>query len=241
MSTSVYFDQFENSPEQALIDELIVESINIYGMDMYYIPRIINNKDDIFNEDTISTFENAYLLEFYIKNVDGFNGQGDLLSKFGLEIRDEMILTVAKTTFLNEVARFEHTARPKEGDLIYFPLNKKLWQIKFIEHESIFYQMGSLQTFDITCQLFEYTNERMRTGIAEIDVVEQVNSLDALIYEIKSQDNFIITDELGFPIIQEEVDVDFIDPIADNDIFETEGQTIIDFSESDPWNEGDKY
>ena len=147
----------------------MVESIRMYGHDIYYLPRTRINDDLIRGEETYSRFDSHYFVEMYIKNVEGFAGQGDFLSKFNLEIRDQVTFTVARRTFSEEVGSYTTFVRPREGDLIYFPLNNKLFEIKFVEHEAIFYQLGALQTFDMTCELFEYNNEILNTGIPLVD------------------------------------------------------------------------
>ena len=155
--------------EQSLIEDLVIESIKIYGIDAWYIPRTLVGKDDILNEDDISTFSDAYMAEMYIKSVDGFEGEGDFLSKFGLEIRDSITMTIARRTYESEIGGYEANTRPLEGDLIYLPLNNKIFEIQHVEHESIFYQMGSLQMYDLRAELFEYSGERFTTGQKFID------------------------------------------------------------------------
>lgn len=155
--------------EQELIEDLVIESIRIYGVDTWYIPRTISAKDDLLNEDSLSRFEEAYMCEMYVKSVDGFEGEGDFLSKFGLQIRDSMTLTVAMRVFNQEVGAHTEEVRPNEGDLIYFPLNNKIFEVMHVEHEAIFYQMGSLQTYDLRCELFEYSGEVFATGQDFID------------------------------------------------------------------------
>lgn len=142
MATSVYFNNFEASMEQYLIEDLVIKSIKIHGHDIYYITRTAGALDDVLNEDDLSEYKRADFIDMYIKNFDGFEGEGDFLSKFGLEIRDEMTLTIARRTFELDVAQYTQNDRPLEGDLIYFPLNKKMFEIKFVEHEPVFYQMA---------------------------------------------------------------------------------------------------
>jgi len=155
--------------EQHLIEDLVVESIKIYGIDTWFMPRTINAKDDILNEDDLSSFDDAYQVEMYVKNVDSFEGEGDFLSKFGLQIRDSITLTIAQRTYNQEVGLNSTINRPREGDLIYLPLNNKFFVVQHVEHEAIFYQMGSLQTYDLRCDLFEYSGERFTTGQEELD------------------------------------------------------------------------
>ena len=192
MVTNLFFNNFNFTSEQNLIDDLIIEAIKIYGIECYYLPRTLIKEDNLFGEDTLSKFERAFPLEMYIKNVEGFEGEGDFLSKFNIEIRDEMTLTVSRRRFGEEIHPSETTpanedqgiGRPSEGDLIWFPLNGKIFEVKFVEHEAIFYQLGSLQTYDLRCELFEYSSERIDTGIPQIDIIEDNLSVDALLFQI---------------------------------------------------------
>jgi hypothetical protein len=216
MASNFYFNNFINSGEQSLIEDLVIESIRVYGLDLWYIPRTLQSVDSILNEDAVSTFDNAYMVEMYVKSVDGFGGDGDFLSKFGLQIRDSVVLTVARRTFYQEVANYSEEIRPNEGDLIYFPLNKKIFEIKFVEHEAIFYQLGSLQTFDLRCELFEFSDERFNTGNPDIDNL------------FKKYDK---TSDLAI------ANVDISDALAQNSEFQLLANTIIDFTETNPFGE----
>ncbi len=162
--------------EQHLIDNLVVESIKIFGIDTMFLPRTMEvdgsgytTKDDLLNEDDLPIYKEAHEVEMYVKNVDGFEGEGDFLSKFGLQIRDSITLTVAKTAYETEVGVHTEINRPREGDIIYLPLNRKMFVIQHVEHEAIFYQMGSLQTYDLRCELYEYSGERFDTGLSYLD------------------------------------------------------------------------
>ena len=177
MATSVYFNHFESTPEQNLHQDLIIEAIKNYGIDVYYLPRKFVNEDLLYGEDTISEFHQAHLIEMYVKSVDGFEGEGDFVSRFGLEIRDQVVFSVARRRFDN--LDITEQDRPLEGDVIFFPLNKKLYEIRFVEHESMFYQFGKLPIFDLTCELFQYDDQRIDTGVEDIDEIE-----DTLAYSI---------------------------------------------------------
>ena len=177
----------------------------------------------------------------YIKNVEGFAGQGDFLSKFNLEIRDQVTFTVARRTFNNEVGAYTSFIRPREGDLVYFPLNNKLFEIKFVEHEAIFYQLGSLQTFDISCELFEYNNEIFNTGIPLIDDKQRDITFNLTDFAIKLETGLALTDEDGYDLVLESFSLDTQDPISDNTEFQAEGDGILDFTEIDPFSEGGTY
>ena len=175
MATNPHFQHFDATNEQNLVQDLIIESIKIYGHDVYYMPRTLVNEDTLYSEDTISAFNDAYVVEMYIKNVDGFEGEGDFMSRFGLEIRDQITFSVAQRTFKNLLLDSTYD-RPKEGDIIYFPLTKKVFEIRFVEHESVFYQTGALQTYDLVCELFQYEDQAIDTGIEDIDKIEREES-----------------------------------------------------------------
>ena len=173
MPRNVYFSQ-GTTPEKRLYEDITIEALKIYGHDVYYIPRTIVNTNAIFNEDALSKFGEAFQIEMYVENTDGFEGDGDLLSKFGVEVRDSMTLVLATRRWEQLVGRFQASpeSRPQEGDLIYFPLVKGLFQITFVEDETPFYQIANLPTFKLSCELFEYGNEALDTGIAEVDAFE---------------------------------------------------------------------
>lgn len=239
MPTSAFFNNFTNSMEQNLIENLIVESIKIFGHDVYYLPRSLINKDEIYGEDSISEYKDSYFVEVYIKNVSGFSGEGDFLSKFNIQLRDQVTFTIANKTFYDEIGSQQSIIRPREGDLIYVPLNKAIYVIQFVEHEAIFYQMGSLQTFDLQCELWEYSNEKLNTGIAEVDSREIIYSFDLSSYRMLTQDSFVITDEDGFDLVQEQFNYinQVGDSLEDNSEIQTEADSILDFSELDPFSE----
>jgi hypothetical protein len=240
MTTNFYFNNFENSQEQLLIEDLVLESIRIYGHDMYYCPRTVVAKDDIYGEDTISEYNSAYFIDIYIKNVDSYEGDSTFLSKFNLEIRDQMTLTVSFRNFMNEVGKLEMIDRPQEGDLIYIPMLDRLFIIKYVSKNAVFYQMGAVQMYDLVCEMFEYSSEKLNTGIAAIDSIEIALSLDASEYALLTTDGFIITDQDGYQIVQGGYDFEeqARDPYEDNTEFELEGESILDWTQVDPFSEG---
>jgi hypothetical protein len=171
MAINPYFKKY--SGDASVIEELTIETIKAMGHDFIYIPRTLINVDEIFGEDTISKFDDGYELEMYIQNTDGFEGEGDILTKFGLEIRDRMTLVLSKSRFEEVVGIHEgEITKPREGDLVYFPLSKTLFEINFVEHENPFYQLGKLYTYVLTCEVFTYSQEDINTGISDIDNVE---------------------------------------------------------------------
>lgn len=208
---------------------------------MYYVPRTLNNKDKIYGEDDVSTYNSATLVEFYIKNVEGFGGDGSFMSKFGLEIRDQVTFVIAKRVFEEEVDQNSTLIRPREGDLIYFPLNKKLFQIKYVDNKPIYYPMGALQTYELTCELFEYSGEQFNTGIPDIDDIQDKLSLNIFDYGLLTEDNFVLATEDDDLLVLETYTVETIDPFADNDSIETEADGFLDFTERDPFSENGTY
>ena len=171
MPRNVYFSQAVRS-EQHLYEDLVIESLGIYGQDVYYIPRTIVNRDTILNEDPASTFDDAYLMEMFIENTEGFDGAGDLYSKFGLDIKDEATFVVSRRRWDDRVGVF-HSAvenpRPTEGDLIFLPMTNNFFEISFVEDEQPFYQLSNIPTYTMKCSLFEYNDEDFETGIIDID------------------------------------------------------------------------
>jgi len=171
MTINPYFKKY--SGDANVVEDLTIETIKAMGHDFVYIPRTLVDVDDLFGEDLISKFDDGYELEMYIQNVDGFEGEGDILTKFGLEIKDRMTLVVSKRRFEKAVATYESKIkRPREGDLIYFPFSKTLFEINFVEHENPFYQLGKLYTYVLNCEVFTYSQEDIDTGISDIDKVE---------------------------------------------------------------------
>ena len=171
---NLYFSAGARS-EQNLYEDLIIESIKIYGQDLYYLPRDLVNVDPVFREDPVSKFNSNYLLEMYVDNIDGFDGEGDLFTKFGVEIRDQVTFTVAKRRWQQTVMRYDNEitgTRPFEGDLVFTPFSKKLFQIMHVEHEQPFYQLNNLPVFKLQCELFEYNDEDIDVSNDDITQLE---------------------------------------------------------------------
>jgi hypothetical protein len=238
MATNFFFNNFQSSQEQLLLENLIIETIKIYGQDMWYMPRKLNNYDKVYGADDQSSYESAYPIEIYIKSVDGFSGDGNFMSKFGLEIRDQVIFSVAQRIFNEEVGSFSSQPRPNEGDLIYFPLNKKCFQVKYVNKFEMFYQLGALQTWEMTCELFEYSNEQMNTGIPEIDILQAKFSTNILDWNLMDESGFnLITEDDEYIVLEHSLPSDII-AAADNDAIEDESDIFVDFTAFDPFSEG---
>ena len=176
MARNFYFSEKVRS-EIDLYEDLVIESLKIYGQDVYYLPRTLVSEDTLLGGDPTSQFASANKIEMYIENIEGFDGEGDLFTRFGVEIRDEVTLVVAKRRFETQVRRMNNTGisldRPAEGDLVFIPLTKKMFEIQHVEHEQPFYQIENLPVFKLRCTLFEYTGEDLDTSIDDIQSIEQ--------------------------------------------------------------------
>jgi len=179
MPRNVYFSQAVRS-EQSLYEDLVIESLKIFGQDVYYIPRSLVERDTILNEDPASSFDDAYLIEAYIENQDGFEGAGDLYQKFGLEIRDEATFIISKRQWERLIGLYNNTLdnvhKPKEGDIIFLPMSNSFFEITFVEHEKPFYQLSNLPVYKLTCSLFEYSEEKFDTNVGAIDNLAAVSA-----------------------------------------------------------------
>jgi hypothetical protein len=174
MARNIYFTDKVKS-EHELYENIVIESLKIYGQDVYYVPRDLVNEDTVFGDDAESSFNSAYKVEMYLDNIEGFEGEGDLFTRFGVEIRDECTFVVSRRRWNQTVSRYDNEItgeRPREGDLVYLPLSNSLFQITHVEHEMPFYQVSNLNVYKLRAQLFEYTGEDLDTGIGAIDKVE---------------------------------------------------------------------
>ena len=166
----------QGSPgEQRLVQDLINEQLKMYGVEVIYIPRKFVRKETILKEISSSKFDDNFAIEAYVNTYDGYTGQGDILSKFGMSLKDEVSLVISRERFEDFIAPFLNTSdielssRPREGDLVYFPLGQRLFEVKFVEHEKPFYQLGKLYVYELKCELFEYEDEVIETNLDEID------------------------------------------------------------------------
>ena len=175
MALNPFFLQGSQS-EQRLVQSLINEQLQIYGVEVTYIPRKFVRKQTIIKEVQSSAFDDNFLLEAYVNTYEGYGGQGDIMTKFGVSLRDELVLTISKERFEDFISPFlsadedyDLATRPREGDVIFFPLGSRLFEVKFVEHEEPFYQLGKNYVYQLKCELFEYEDEVFDTDIEEID------------------------------------------------------------------------
>ena len=202
MPTNVYFDT-GTRPEQTLYEDLMIEQLKIYGQDVFYIPRTLVKEDNLFGEDTLSKFGDAYLIEMYFENVEGYEGEKEIMSKFGLQMNEDVTFVVARRRFEQLVSHDSNLivkTRPNEGDLVYFPKVKKIFEITFVDHDDPFYQVHNVPAFKLKCKTFEYSSEDLDTGITEIDAIETDNSLDQLVYQITMEQSSTTTYNEGLEL-----------------------------------------
>lgn len=288
MATNNYFKNFDSFPQQELLNSLTREVIQMSGIDVLYLVRTSVKIDDILNEDVLSRFESAVEIEMYINTPEGFGGAGDIATKFGLDVQDELNMIVNKERFFKETG----LAAPREGDLIYFPLDRNLFEIRFVEDEKPFYPLGKNTVYELTCEKFVYSQEEFvlpddGSGTKEIfDKYERKNAItmqvtvaagsllykaDETVYQGSSLAGatataqvadfndttgvlnvFHVTGDFGVgqnvigvksnavrSITKIDDQVQSSSEYSDNITFETEGDGVLDFSELDPWSEGD--
>ena len=175
MALNSFFTQ-GTTGEQGLVQDLVDEQIKMFGKNVYYIPRTLVKEDSVFGEDTLSKFEGAFEVEVYLEDAGGFRGDGDIFSKFGVRIQDQITFVISRSRFtaaVDDNATLIVEGRPNEGDLIHLPMANKTFEIQFVEHEQPFYQFGKNYVWGLRCELFEYSDEDIDTGVAAVDALEQ--------------------------------------------------------------------
>ena len=260
MPTNHYFqggDGIGSTSEKRLMENLIIEGLKIYGHDVYYLPRTLVNKDLILGEDVASKFNAAYLCEMYMDTTDGFGTDGELISKFGLELRDDTTFTVSKRRWddlVEDPATLIKSGRPNEGDIIYMPLMNSFWEILFVEDQEPFFQLGNLPVYQLRVTRFEYASEVLDTGVSDIDAAEDKYSLDQLAHQMSLEDdsgsllleNDRASGESQYFLL-ETYAIQTSSPYADNIDLDTEAgfdtssttDDILDFTERNPFGEVD--
>lgn len=243
MPTKVWFSNYQNTGEQRMVDSMVNEAIRQFGVDVFYVPRNLTNLDPLLTEDAQSTYDRAILVAMYLKSNLGYQGDRNLMSKFaGLEIRDQLIMQLARTEFANEVGIPTGLERPREGDVVFFPLHKKCFVIRYVEAQQVFYQLGQLYSWDLTLELFEYSSEIFNTGIPDIDVLQTKFSLNVLDYALRDENGHVLVTETGAVITNEKFVMPSIDPLSQNEPIDglAVDLDLYDFTTSypDPFSEG---
>lgn len=206
MPTNQYFSSSfrATTKDQVLKENLIIEAIKIYGVDVEYLPRTYVNFDSLFGEDSSATFDASFPIEMYIKSVDGFGGDGHFLSKFGLEIRDEIALEVSIKRFNEDVvSNVPEILRPREGDLIKLPVEvdnrERLYEISYVDEDYINHQIGAIQTYEIRCKVYEHSGETFDTGDVEIDAYEVENDITLNLVLGTGSGTFVVGEPVSQP------------------------------------------
>ena len=260
MPVNHYFqggDGIGSTNEKRLYENLIIEGLKIYGHDVYYLPRTLVNQDLILGEDVASKFNAAYLAEMYFESTDGFAGEQELVSKFGLEIREDTTFTVAKRRWSDSVddpATLIKGGRPNEGDLIYFPLMNSFFEIQFVEDQEPFFQLGQLPIYKLRVTRWEYSSERIDTGVSTVDAGEDKYSLDQLAHQMTLEnevgsillENESVDNESNYFLL-ETYALQTQSPYADNTDLDSEAgfdtsstaDDILDFTERNPCGDVD--
>ena len=260
MPVNHYFqggDGIGSSEEKKLFEDLILEGLKIYGHDVYYLPRTLVNQALILGEDVASKFNAAYLCEMYMDTTEGFGGEQELISKFGLEIREDSTFTVSKRRWndlVEDPATLIKADRPNEGDLIYFPLMNSFFEIQFVEDQEPFFQLGNLPVYKLRVTRFEYSSERLDTGVSDIDAAEDKYSLDMLNHQMTLEaeegslllENDSASGESNYFLL-ESYEIQTQSPYADNIDLDNEAgfdtasvsDDILDFTERNPFGEVD--
>lgn len=243
MATNFYFQNGltpGTSSEQRLLEDLIIESIKIYGHDVYYLPRTSVKLDNIFGEDVLSRFDNAYAIEMYLNNIEGWEGNGELFSKFGIQVTHQATFAVSKRRWEDVVGTnpdLQLPLRPAEGDIIYFPKTNSMFEIKFVQHLDPFFQLGKFYIYSMQCELYQYSSEKFDTGVNEIDKTDDIPSHDIFAYEVLSQTGDSILTTSTYTLVQENYKTKTSVPFSDSDDFEKEALDILDFTEMNPFGE----
>ena len=198
MPRNVYFSQQVKS-EQTVYEDLVVESLKIFGQDAYYMPRTLLTRDDVLGEQKGSSFNDAYLIEAYIEDSDGFTGAGDLYSKFGLEIRDEVNFIISRRQWERFVGVFNNdvtATAPQEGDVIFLPLSNSFFEINFVEDEQPFYQLSNVPVYKLQCAMFEYNDEDIETGYDFIDDLQSGQAYQVAMDYTTTNNNHLVGGEI---------------------------------------------
>lgn len=229
--------------ESLLMEDLIIECLKIYGFDTYYLPRQTVNFDTIFTEDPLNKYDASYMIESYLQNTTGYEGEGDLLSKFGVEIRDSATFIIARRRWdelIGRTGKAQLPERPAEGDVIYMPITKSFFEVRRVEQLNPFFQVGKLYVFKLECELMQNTAERFETGIAEIDDIAADKNIAESDFRIALEDDsgvFLLEYETPSALILESFALEDKTNQVQNENFKEEVFDILDFSEKNPFGE----
>ncbi len=246
-----------STEEKKLYENLIIEGLKIYGHDVYYLPRTLVNRDLILGEDVASKFNAAYLAEMYFDTTEGFAGEQEIINKFGLEIREDTSFTISKRRWndlVDDPGTLIVSGRPNEGDIIYMPLMNSFFEIQFVEDQEPFFQLGNLPVFKLRVTRWEYSSERLDTGVSSVDAAEDKYTLDQLNHQVSLEnedgalllENDSVDNESNYFLL-ETYNIQTQSPYADNLDLDSEAgfdtsstaDDILDFTERNPFGDVD--
>lgn len=225
MTVNHFLEYNDQVNEQDLLDDLVTELIQAVGDDCRYIPRHLANYDQLLGADDSSTYDTAYTVEMQVIDVLGFGGDKDFYSQFGHQIRDELVLAVSRNRWQEEVGAYEGYSTPKEGDLIWHPRYKKLFAIKYVDPRENFYQLGRLYTWELTCEVFEFSSEEFNTGDEEIDAIDE-QSIGSVHWSLTDENGNTLTDENGDVLVVDGFSTAAVDPDTQNDYLPPELKAV---------------
>ena len=246
-TTVVGLNWYNHKGTQKLLDTLVMQAIQHKGQDMYYLPRRADTFDDLWHEDDTEYFDTALGIPVYVKTAEGFLAQEAFMTQFGIDIKPQVVFTIARKQFEDNILSEEpDLIRPREGDLIFFPMNSRVFEIRFVDDKPFFYQGGALQAYDVTCELYTYAGARFTTGITEIDEID--TKFDLNIHEFVLQDragNYIVDRSNNYITARGwGANQDTYDPLQINDEIETYSNntsdantgSLIDWSANNPFS-----
>jgi hypothetical protein len=237
VTTNRYFNNFTSRNEQNLHEDLIIEFIQQYGIDVFYCPVTKSSTvDPIYGEDVNQSYNSSYQIEMYVKSVDGFRGEQNILTMANLEIKDQIQFAVSRKRFNDDIALNANIARPQEGDLIYFPLYGAAFQIKYVEKRPYFYQFGDLPTYELSCELWNYSGESLNTGVPQIDSLQAI-SPNMLSHGLLTNTYFNLLTSSGDVLVDSTYLSDPFNPLDDSEQIQEESDDILDWDNVDPFSE----
>lgn len=226
MATNPYFNWTTATNEQGLIKSLIKEATKNAGIDVLYLPRRKRNYDDMYNQDTMSEFDTIYTMEMYMKNFESYGNEGGFMSKFGFDVRDRLTMDVSTESFIETIGVNENTTRPMEGDLIWYPPSKRIFEIVYVDTKERFYPAGINPICEVVMELFEYNNEKFATGNAEIDAIEQNFSTNEFVHQQEDINGNPLFYSDGSVVLDTDYEPSDVDPEYDNDLLDDKADQI---------------
>lgn len=237
--TNPLFDQTTDATEQGLIEDLLEEAIGIHGVSMTYLPRKFYSIDPVLSEDAQSYFDDAVDFDAYVESFDSFAGQGDFLNQFGIQLRDRIELTVGSRHWAEVVGSALGLSRPREGDLVWFATNGRLFEVREVKRYAKFYPLGSLPVWSLTCELIEASSQRFDTGIPELDSIEQETTMDVLRFALVTAEGYPLRTVAGDYLVSDARDETATDPLDETAAVHSAAESVIDDSEADIFSGGE--